>query len=126
MKTTQRKALTEQPVKPYEMRRPEEQDDNQPIKKVLAKQHITVQTEIEVQEKAVFLKKEQAATHYLKIYSLYRPSNSPKSSGKTVPQLRICGDWLKAAGFDIGVHISVTVMDGLLVIRPAKLEENGD
>jgi hypothetical protein len=94
-----------QPNKNFSEMHYTEKQKVEPIKKVLAKQHyVQVQTEVLVQEKAVFLKKEQAVTHYLKIYPQYRPGSKPVSPGKTIPQLQICGDWLKDAGFDRHAH----------------------
>ena len=38
----------------------------------------------------------------------------------TVPFIRLCGKWLKDAGFSITDKVNVTVKDNLLVLEPAK------
>ena len=43
-------------------------------------------------------------------------SNRPT---KRVPHVRLCGLWLKDAGFTIGQHIKVEVSEGRLTIVPA-------
>jgi len=40
-----------------------------------------------------------------------------------VPDLRLCGSWLEAAGFHPEEYVSVTVMKGLLIIRPREGDE---
>ena len=46
------------------------------------------------------------------------PTQSQRSyNHKKVPELRLCGNWLEKAGFSPENYVSVTVMDGLLVIR---------
>jgi hypothetical protein len=37
-----------------------------------------------------------------------------------VPFIRLCGKWLKDAGFSIEDKVNVTVKDNLLVIEPVK------
>ena len=65
--------------------------------------------------------KEIRKTRNMKVYS---------QSGykyREIPSIRLQGNWLKDAGFDIGDYISVTCEDGRLVITPdaerAKLAE---
>jgi hypothetical protein len=43
-----------------------------------------------------------------------------KCETQEVPQLRLCGDWLEAAGFSPEEYVSVTVMPDLLIIRSSK------
>lgn len=47
-------------------------------------------------------------THY---QSCYKPSNY-----RPVPQIRLQGNWLKAAGFSTGDTVEVVVEDGRVVI----------
>lgn len=44
----------------------------------------------------------------------YRPHGRDKST----PKLQLSGKWLREAGFDTGVHITVKVMDGRIVLEP--------
>ena len=48
-------------------------------------------------------------------------THSPKSElpTKSVPYVRLCGLWLKDAGFAIGQRIKVEVSEGRLTIVPA-------
>ncbi|MGN6294603.1 MAG: type I addiction module toxin, SymE family [Chitinophagaceae bacterium] len=41
-------------------------------------------------------------------------------SQKDVPEIRLCGDWLKNHGFDINARVVVTSMPFLLVIQPTE------
>ena len=88
------------------------------FKKVTRKQEV-------IEEKSVSLKVEEPAVRYMKLYPLFRHSRSKcldKPEPKVVPELRLCGNWLEEAGFSIADYVSVTVMDGLLLIRPAGQE----
>jgi len=38
----------------------------------------------------------------------------------SVPFIRLCGKWLKDAGFSVDDKINVTVKDNLLVLEPVK------
>jgi len=38
----------------------------------------------------------------------------------SVPFIRLCGKWLKDAGFSVDDKVNVTVKDNLLVLEPAK------
>lgn len=38
-------------------------------------------------------------------------------SNKSVPEIKLCGDWLRNAGFDINERVLVTTMPYLLIIR---------
>ncbi len=105
--------------------------DSPIIKKVMSREAVTVKTEvvkteIVVQEKSVHLKKENPVTRYLKINPHYRPNETVGKPGKYIPELKLCGMWLEKAGFDINSFVSVTIMDGLLVIRAAAVEEGHD
>jgi Toxin SymE, type I toxin-antitoxin system len=42
---------------------------------------------------------------------------------RTVPMLRLSGEWLKRAGFEEGRHVSVDVGDGRLVLAVEKEAE---
>lgn len=43
-----------------------------------------------------------------------------KYSQKDVPEIRLCGDWLKNHGFDINARVVVTSLPYLLVIQPTE------
>ena len=68
------------------------------------------------EEKSVTLFAEEPTVRYLKLQPFYRQSQT-NYGHKKVPELRLCGNWLEKAGFSIENYVSVTVMDGLLVIR---------
>ncbi len=102
--------------------------DSPIIKKVMSREAVTVKTEvvkteIVVQEKSVHLKKENPETRYLKINPHYRPNETVGKPGKYIPELKLCGMWLEKAGFEMNSFVSVTIMDGLLVIRAAVEDE---
>ncbi|MDR1729402.1 MAG: type I toxin-antitoxin system SymE family toxin [Prevotellaceae bacterium] len=87
------------------------------FKKVIQKQ---------TEEEAVILRAEEPKVRYLKLQPFYRESPTFCSPAKIVPELRLCGNWLQAAGFLPKEYVSVTVMEGLLVIRstaPVELNE---
>jgi hypothetical protein len=71
----------------------------------------------QIEEESVTLRAEEPKVRYLKLQPFYRESPTFCSPAKIVPELRLCGNWLKAAGFLPEEYVSVTVMDGLLVIR---------
>ncbi|MDR1729100.1 MAG: type I toxin-antitoxin system SymE family toxin [Prevotellaceae bacterium] len=78
------------------------------IKKVIQKQ---------ITEESVTLRAEEPKVRYLKLYPFHRQRKY--SYNTIVPELRLCGNWLQAAGFLPENYVSVTVMNGLLVIRSA-------
>jgi len=83
------------------------------FKRVIRKQEI-------IEEKIVTLRAEEPTVRYLKLYPFYRESKSNcffKPDRKIVPELRLCGNWLEKAGFLPEEYVSVTVLDGLIVIR---------
>ena len=89
------------------------------FKKVICKQGI-------VEEKSVTLYAEEPTVRYLKLQPFYRFSRT-NSSHKKVPELRLCGNWLEQAGFLPENYVSVTVMDGLLLIRSTtEIETEGN
>lgn len=47
----------------------------------------------------------------------------PRSKDRTTPNLVICGKWMREAGFNIGHHIAVKVMDGCIVLIPDSPKE---
>jgi len=42
------------------------------------------------------------------------------SNDVNVPFIRLCGKWLKGAGFSVADKVKVTVKDNLLVLEPVK------
>ena len=68
------------------------------------------------EEKSVTLFAEEPTVRYLKLQPFYRQSQA-NCGHKKVPELRLCGNWLEKAGFSPENYVSVTVMNGLLVIR---------
>ena len=79
------------------------------LKKVIRKQEF-------IEEKSVTLRAQESTVRYLKLQPIYRFSRTG-CSHKKVPELRVCGNWLEEAGFLPEHYVSVTVMDGLLLIR---------
>ena len=79
------------------------------FKKVIRKQ--------EIKEESVTLRAEKPKVRYLKLKPFYRQPRIQSDRNKIVPELRLCGNWLEKAGFSPKDYVSVTVMDGLLVIR---------
>jgi toxic protein SymE len=73
----------------------------------------------------VTLRVEEPRVRYLKLQPFYRQSQRDYGY-KTVPELRLCGNWLEEVGFSPEKYISVTVMDGLLVIRSTITVEKDD
>lgn len=43
-----------------------------------------------------------------------------KYSHKDVPEIKLCGDWLRELGFQMGERVTVTSMSNLLIIRPTE------
>jgi hypothetical protein len=81
------------------------------IKKVIRRQKI-------IEEKSVILCAEKPTVRYLKLQPFYRQAQTNYGHKyKKVPELRLCGNWLEQAGFLPENYVSVTVMNGLLVIR---------
>lgn len=59
------------------------------------------------------IKAENPKTRYIKVQSFPRKE-------KDVPELRLCGLWLEKAGFHADAYVSITTLDGLLIIRQAE------
>lgn len=57
------------------------------------------------------------AARKLKVYPKYRPLSS-SYSGRIVPELRLCGQWLEQSGFRIGERVQVTIKDQEIIIKP--------
>jgi cell division inhibitor SulA len=55
------------------------------------------------------------AARKLKIYPKYRQL---AYSEKLVPELRLCGEWLRRSGFRIGEQVQVTIKDQEIIIKP--------
>jgi hypothetical protein len=60
----------------------------------------------------------------LTVGSSYQESHKPSAAfsttpAKPVPNVRLCGAWLRNAGFTIGQRIQVEVSEGWLTIMPA-------
>ena len=53
---------------------------------------------------------------HLKLQPIYRQSRTTFAYN-VVPELRLRGNWLKRAGFTPDSSVSVTVKNGLLIIR---------
>ena len=82
-------------------------------KKVIRKREI-------VEEKCFAFRALHPTVRLLKIKSFCRQT---ASGYKTVPDLRLCGHWLEEVGFLTEGYASITVMDGLLVIRATQTHE---
>jgi hypothetical protein len=80
----------------------------------------------EIKEKSVTLCAEEPKVRYLKLQPFYRQSQTYYGHNKKVPELRLCGNWLEKAGFLPENYVSVTVMNGLLVIRSTTTVERDD
>ena len=68
----------------------------------------------------VDLKAEIPKVRYLKRQSFFRDSNLgffDQSPRQIIPELRLKGNWLEAAGFSPNGYVSVTSFKGLLIIR---------
>jgi len=78
-----------------------------------------------IEEKSVTLCAEEPTVRYLKLQPFYRQSRT-NYGHKKIPELRLCGNWLEKAGFSPENYVSVTVMDGLLVIRSTATVEKED
>ena len=90
--------------------------------------HYTEKKSVKKADKATATKKPLAVRH-LKVQPFHPPAGDHKlfqaRPVQIVSQLRLCGKWLKTAGFQPNDHVSVTVTDGLLVIRlTPKTEED--
>lgn len=111
---------TEKEIRPYRFRKvtckeevANKNEAHATIKKVL---HPTSD------EVSLKLKVEHPYVRYLKIRPLYRQLQYKES---IVPELRLNGRWLENAGFDFEKYVSVTVMKGLLIIKPTTDLGNG-
>ena len=69
-----------------------------------------------VAEVAVEIRTETPEVHYLKVQSLLEEGR------KEVPFLRLKGKWMREAGIVEDSYVSVTVMEGLLLIRRVRSE----
>lgn len=67
-------------------------------------------------EVAVEIRTETAEVHYLKVQS------SIEKGRKEVPFVRLKGKWIREAGIVKDAYVSVTVMEGLLLIRRVRSE----
>lgn len=56
-----------------------------------------------------------AETRSLKIQPKTRTN---KYGQKDVPEIKLCGEWLKQLGFEHGTRVTVTLMREFLIIRP--------
>lgn len=70
-------------------------------------------------EVSIKFKYEQPAVRYLKLHPFYRQTGI--SANRIVPGLKLCGCWLRDAGFNPDEYVSVTIMNGLLIIKLAVL-----
>ncbi|TLV00913.1 SymE family type I addiction module toxin [Dyadobacter luticola] len=52
----------------------------------------------------------------LKIYPKYQRTSQWRA--KFVPEIKLCGEWLKDLGFDYGEHIMVKFENDKLIIEP--------
>jgi hypothetical protein len=68
----------------------------------------------------VEVKMEESKVRYLKLQTCYREKREDYFNIKTtkVPDLRLRGNCLEAAGFYVDEYVSVTVSKGVLIIRP--------
>jgi toxic protein SymE len=57
------------------------------------------------------------AARKLKVYPKYRPLSS-SCSGRIVPELRLCGQWLEQSRFRIGEWVQVTIKKQEIIIKP--------
>ena len=78
-----------------------------------------------IEEKSVTLCAEEPTVRYLKLQPFFRQYQA-NCGHKKVPELRLCGNWLEKAGFSPENYVSVTVMDGLLVIRSTTTVDKKD
>ena len=77
------------------------------VKKVIRKESI-------IPEQSVTLRAEEPRVRYLKVQPVFRRLTQQVSF---IPELRLKGRWLEEAGFCMASYASITVMDGLLIIR---------
>lgn len=55
-----------------------------------------------------------------------RISSKHLSTYKSVPELRLSGNWFKKLGFDIGKTVRITTRENLLIIEPIADEDSRD
>lgn len=55
-----------------------------------------------------------------------RISSKHLSTYKSVPELRLSGNWFKKLGFDIGKTVRITTRENLLIIEPITDEDSRD
>lgn len=67
-------------------------------------------------EVAVEIRTETPEVHYLKVQSLIEEGRNE------VPSLRLKGKWMRKAGIVKDAYVSVTVMEGLLLMRRVRSE----
>jgi len=89
------------------------------VKRVIRKQKL-------IEEKSVTFCAEEPTVRYLKLQPFYRQSQTNYNGHKKVPELRLVGNWLEKAGFLPENYVSVTIMNGLLVIRSTAMVGMGD
>ena len=58
--------------------------------------------------------KENKTSRVLKVYKRFQ---NRSWHNKTVPEITLKGEWLRASGFEIGDHIKIDVKDGELNIQ---------
>ncbi len=86
------------------------------------KQLSTIQKAIAPQQEkeSVHLSQCEPKIRHLKIQPFYRQSQSrflKKPQPRVVPDIRLCGNWLKEAGFQPQEYARVTVMDHVLIVE---------
>jgi hypothetical protein len=57
------------------------------------------------------------STRKLKVGAQYRPGAKPYAPIRTVPHLRLTGEWMRRAGFYEGDSVSIIIDRGALTIR---------
>ena len=45
------------------------------------------------------------------------------NESKMVPEIKLCGEWLKKLGFELGQRVVITTMNELLIIRVQREDE---
>ena len=61
--------------------------------------------------------KKSGKTRSLKVQSKYKIEKSTQNIS-TVPELTLCGKWLRKVGFSEGDQVSVHTFKGLIIIQP--------
>lgn len=76
-----------------------------------------IRRETFVPEQSIELRAEEPQVRYLKVQPVYRRLVDRVC---IVPELRLNGRWLEQAGFGSASYASITVMEGLLIIRSGR------